>query len=80
VLTLYTDPSQLDAVRAELEKKKYPISQAETTLIPKTTVELDDKTSAQAFRLIEKLEDLDDVQNVYTNAEFADSLAEQLEE
>ncbi|HLV97552.1 MAG TPA: YebC/PmpR family DNA-binding transcriptional regulator [Ktedonobacterales bacterium] len=79
-LTIYTDPSQVDTVRTELEKKKYPISKAETTLVPKTTVELDDKTSAQAYRLIEKLEDLDDVQNVYTNAEFADSLAEQLEE
>ncbi len=77
-LTIYTDPAQLDAVRRKLEKKKYPISKAETTLIPKTTVELDDKTSVQAYRLIEKLEDLDDVQNVYTNAEFAASLAEHL--
>jgi YebC/PmpR family DNA-binding regulatory protein len=78
-LTIYTDPSQLDAVRAELEKHKYPISRAETNLIAKTTVELDEKTSVQAYRLIEKLEDLDDVQNVYTNAEFSDSLADQLE-
>lgn len=78
-LTIYTDPSQMDAVRKELEKQKYPVSKAETTLVAKTTVELDDKTSVQAYRLIEKLEDLDDVQNVYTNAEFADSLAEQLE-
>ena len=78
-LTIYTDPTQLDAVRTELEKKKYPISKAETTLVAKTTVELDDKTGVQAFRLIEKLEDLDDVQNVYTNAEFSDALAEQFE-
>jgi YebC/PmpR family DNA-binding regulatory protein len=80
MLTIYTDPSQLDTVRAELEKKKYPISKAETSLIAKTTVELDDKTSVQAYRLIEKLEDLDDVQNVFTNAEFADTLADQLGE
>jgi YebC/PmpR family DNA-binding regulatory protein len=79
VLTLYTDPEQLDAVRTDLEKKKYHIARAETTLVPKTTVELDGKTSAQAFRLIEKLEDLDDVQNVYTNAEFSDALVEHLE-
>jgi YebC/PmpR family DNA-binding regulatory protein len=77
-ITIYTDPAQLDAVRTELEKK-YPISRAETMLIPKTTVELDHKTSTQAYRLIEKLEELDDVQNVYTNAEFAESLAAQLE-
>ncbi len=78
VLTIYTDPAELDAVRAALEKKKYPIAKAETNLIPKTTIELDDKTGAQAYRLIEKLEELDDVQNVYTNAEFPDALAEQL--
>lgn len=79
-LTIYTEPAQLDAVRTELEKKKkYPIARAESTLVPKTTVELDEKTSVQAYRLIEKLEDLDDVQNVYTNAEFSDTLAEHIE-
>ena len=77
-LTIYTDPTQLDTVRAALEKKKYPIGKAEADLIPKTTIELDDKTGTQAYRLIEKLEELDDVQNVYTNAEFSDALAEQL--
>jgi YebC/PmpR family DNA-binding regulatory protein len=77
-LIIYTDSTQLDDVRAALEKKKYPISKAETNLIPKTTIELDDKTGTQAYRLIEKLEELDDVQNVYTNAEFSDALAEQL--
>ncbi len=79
VMTIYTDPSQLDEVRVALEKQKYPITKAEVTLIPKTTVELDDKTGAQAYRLIEKLEELDDVQNVYTNAEFSEALAAQLE-
>ncbi len=78
-LTLYTDPAQLDTVRTALEKKKYHIDRAETTLIPKTSVELDDKTSTQAYRLIEKLEELDDVQNVYTNAEFSDTFTEQLQ-
>ena len=78
-LTLYTDPAQLDAVRTALQAKKYPISKAETSLIAKTTVELDDKTGSQAIRLIEKLEELDDVQNVYTNAEFSDALAAQME-
>ncbi len=78
VLTIYTDPTQLDAVRAALQEKKLPISRAELNLIPKTTIELDEKQGAQAFRLIEKLEELDDVQNVYTNAEFPEAVTAQM--
>jgi transcriptional/translational regulatory protein YebC/TACO1 len=45
-------------------------------MIPKTKIELtDEKVAHQAMRLIEKLEDLDDVQNVYTNADFPESFA-----
>ncbi len=77
VLIVYTDPTQLDAVRTALEAKKIPISKAEVTLIPKTKVELADKEAIQALRLIDKLEDLDDVQNVYTNADIADEVVEQ---
>jgi YebC/PmpR family DNA-binding regulatory protein len=73
-LTIYTDPQQLDAVRQALEARKLNITRAETTLVPKTTVELDEKNAQQALRLIERLEDLDDVQNVYTNAEFPDEI------
>jgi YebC/PmpR family DNA-binding regulatory protein len=78
-LTIYTDPAQFDAVRIEVEKQKYPLARAEVTLVAKTTIELDDKTTIQAVRLIEKLEDLDDVQNVYTNAEFSEAAAAGLE-
>jgi YebC/PmpR family DNA-binding regulatory protein len=77
VITIYSDPAQLDAVRQELEKQ-YPISKAETSLVAKTTVDLDEKTSLQAIRLIDKLEELDDVQNVYTNAEFSEEALAQL--
>ena len=75
-LTIYTDPSEMEKVRQELEKHKYTIVKAETTLVPKTKTELtDEKVAHQAIRLIEKLEDLDDVQNVYTNADFPESFA-----
>ena len=75
-LTIYTDPSEMEKVRQELEKQKYTIVKAETTLVPKTKTELtDEKVAHQAIRLIEKLEDLDDVQNVYTNADFPESFA-----
>ncbi|HEU5198434.1 MAG TPA: YebC/PmpR family DNA-binding transcriptional regulator [Ktedonobacterales bacterium] len=78
-LTIYTDPAQFDAVHNELEQKKYSTARAEVTLVAKTTIELDDKATVQAVRLIEKLEDLDDVQNVYTNAEFSEAAAAGLE-
>ncbi len=76
VLTIYTDPSDVEKVRQALEAKGYKVLRSESTLIPKTKVELtDEKVAHQAIRLIEKLEDLDDVQNVYTNADFPESFA-----
>ena len=75
-LVIYTDPSDLDKVRQALEAKKYTVVKAESTLIPKTKIELnDEKTAHQVMRLVEKLEDLDDVQNVYTNADFPEEFA-----
>ncbi len=77
-LIIYTDSTQLDAVRAALQEQKLPIARAELDLIPKTTIELDEKQGSQAFRLIEKLEELDDVQNVYTNADFPEEVTSQM--
>jgi YebC/PmpR family DNA-binding regulatory protein len=79
VLTLYTDPSQLDAVRQALEAKKLILTRAENTLVPKTKIDLGEKEALQTLRLMDRLEDLDDVQNVYTNAEIADEYAEKYE-
>ncbi len=75
-LTIYTDPSNLEDVRKALEARKYKVLKSESTMVPKTKIELsDEKTAHQAIRLIEKLEDLDDVQNVYTNADFPEQFA-----
>ena len=76
VLTVYTDPSELEKVRQALEKQHYKIVKSESTLVPQTKIELaEEKVAHQAIRLIEKLEDLDDVQNVYTNADFSEAFA-----
>lgn len=77
-LTVYTEAKEVDQVRAALEAKKMTIVRSETNLIPKSTIELDEKTSLQAMRMIERMEDLDDVQDVYTNADFNDAAIEQL--
>jgi YebC/PmpR family DNA-binding regulatory protein len=78
-LTIYTDPTQLDVVRKTLEAKKLILARAESTLVPKTKIELGEKEALQTLRLVDRLEDLDDVQNVYTNAEIADEFAEKYE-
>lgn len=78
-LTIYTAPSDLETVRVALEGKKIPILRAESTLVPKTKVDLGEKEALQTLRLIDRLEDLDDVQNVFTNAGIADEVAEKYE-
>jgi YebC/PmpR family DNA-binding regulatory protein len=76
VLTVYTNPSDVEKVRQALEKHNYKVLKSESTLIPQTKIELtEEKVAHQAIRLIEKLEDLDDVQNVYTNADFPEAFA-----
>ncbi len=72
-LTVYTMANEMDAVQQALEAQKFTVVSAEVTLVPKTTVDLDEKATGQALRMIERLEELDDVQNVYTNAEFNDA-------
>ncbi|HLZ24988.1 MAG TPA: YebC/PmpR family DNA-binding transcriptional regulator [Ktedonobacterales bacterium] len=75
-LTIYTEPSQLEAVQKALDAKKFTIVRAENSLLPKTKVKLGEKEAMQALRLIDRLEDLEDVQNVYTNADISDEIAE----
>ncbi|HAB91859.1 MAG TPA: YebC/PmpR family DNA-binding transcriptional regulator, partial [Pseudomonas sp.] len=52
--------------------------EAEVTMIPTLNVELDLEGAEKVMRLIDALEDLDDVQNVYSNAEIPDDVMEQL--
>src|SRR5438876_3855759 len=75
-MTIYTDPSDLEKVRQALEAKKYKVVKAESTMLPKTKIELsDEKVAHQVMRLVEKLEDLDDVQSVYSYVDFPEEFA-----
>ena len=75
-LIIYTDPSDVEKVRQALDAQKYNVVKAESTLIPKSRISLtDEKVAYQVMRLVEKLEDLDDVQNVYTNADIPEEFA-----
>jgi len=73
VITSFED---LKHVQETLTGQGLNITSAETTMIPKTTMALEDKAIEQALRLVERLEDLDDVQTVYTNLDL--SAAEEL--
>ncbi len=74
---VYTDPADLETVRQALESTKVSISNAEVSMIPKTTLELDPKATITVMKLMERLEELDDVQQVYSNIEVSEeALAE----
>lgn len=73
-LEVNTKPQDLEAVRKALELKKVPISSSELSMVPKTMVKLDEKSALQALKLLDKLEELDEVQHVYTNADFPDDV------
>ena len=68
---ILTDPAQLEAVHKAIEAKGIKAAGAEVTWLPLSTVELSDPKAAEATsRLIELLEEHDDVKDVYSNAEF----------
>jgi YebC/PmpR family DNA-binding regulatory protein len=75
-----TDPGSFMAVVDALNAAGIPMREAEVTLLADTTVPVADRSqAAQILRFIEALEDLDDVQNVYTNADFDDAVMAELE-
>ena len=69
-----TEPTALHAVKTALESKGISVQEAEIAMIPKTTVHLEGKTAESLLKLMEELEDLDDVQKV--DANFDIDLAE----
>lgn len=79
LLRVYTAPNQLDAVRKALSAAGYEVKTAELSFEPNSTVVLDDVKSAQTLlRLMDALEELDDVTNTYTNFEIDEAIAGQL--
>jgi YebC/PmpR family DNA-binding regulatory protein len=76
-LEIQTVPDQLEAVRKKLEAQKIKIASADLTRIPQNLVALEKKAAIQALKLMDRLEELDDVQRVYTNADFPDDAIEE---
>jgi len=76
-IEIYTEPAQLDAVREALEQEHLTVNGAETAMIPKTTLELEPKDTVTVLKLMERLEELDDVQRVYSNLELSEEALKQ---
>ena len=75
-LEIYTQPEALEAVRRELEHHEINASSAEISMMPMSTVSLGVKEAEQTLKLLDNLEDLMDVQKVYSNADFPDEVLE----
>ena len=74
---VYTAPADLETVRSALAADGVIVADAEIAMVPKTSIALDPREAGSALRLIERLEDLDDVQKVYSNLEISEeALAE----
>jgi YebC/PmpR family DNA-binding regulatory protein len=76
VFEITTAPGEMDAARAALERQRVPVLQAEVTFVPQSTVRVEGKEAPTVLRLIEALEELDDVQSVYANYDIPDEVIE----
>ena len=76
-LQIFSPPELLEEVRTILTERDASIVSSELSMIPTSTIALDNKTAMQTLRLLDLLEDLDDVQKVYSNADFPDEVLEQ---
>lgn len=71
---IITAPGDFESVKGVLENSGVPAALAEVTMIPQNYMDLDDKSAEQVLRLMEALEDHDDVQNVYSNFNIGDEV------
>ena len=71
---IHTKAEDLEKVRRALEEQSITVESAELTKVPKSTINLAEKEALQSLKLLDKLEELDDVQRVHSNAEFPDEV------
>ena len=76
-LHAYSTPESLEDVRKAVEDYGASITSSELSMVPTSTVTLDEKTGKQTLRLLDQLEELDDIQRVFSNADFPDEVLEQ---
>ena len=74
-----SEASDLVAVRTALQAAGIDYDSAEASFVPDMQVELDKDAAAKMFRLVDVLEDLDDVQNIFANYDVSDDVMAELE-
>ncbi len=74
VYEITTTPDDMDSVRHTLEAKGLPVIEADVAMVPQSTVRVEGKDAAAVLRLIEALEEQDDVQAVYSNYDIPDEV------
>lgn len=77
-IEVITDPASFIEVREELEKAGFKHESAEVTMMPQTMVKLEGKQAESMLKMMERLEDNDDVQNVYANFDISEEEMEKL--
>ena len=77
---VYTSPFDLMAVKKAIEEQGVQVKGAELTMIPSTPTEVSVADAKKVMRLIDRLEELEDLQNVYHTMDITDEIAEALEE
>ena len=75
-LEVHSTPGSMEDIRRALVECDANIRSSELAILPNNTVSLDEKTAARALRLLDSLEELDDVQRVFSNADFPDDVLE----
>ena len=73
-----SDPADFAAVRAAIAAAGIEYEQAELTMIPKNTVMLEENDARKTMKIVDALEDNDDVQEVYTNFDIPEDVLERL--
>ena len=76
VLEIYSPIESLQEVQKSIESEGVAIRSAEMSMVPKTTIALGDREAEQTLRLLDALEDLDDIQKAFTNADFPPEVLE----
>jgi transcriptional/translational regulatory protein YebC/TACO1 len=77
-LEVVSEATDLHAVRDSLQQAGIDYDSAETPFLPTVEVELDEEQAKRVFRLIEAIEDSDDVQDVYANYSVSDEIMEKI--
>ncbi len=74
LVEVFTTPEDFQAVRESLQEQGLAVDSAELAMIPKSLAQLGEKETFQAMNLVDRLEELDDVQQVYSNLDISEEI------